>query len=68
MPALDLFRWKISDIICPIRAQASRGGGARQRWYYGDGGHIAQMIMEGLASISISLDVPISQLTNDQLD
>ncbi|SDN21073.1 excinuclease ABC subunit UvrA [Acetanaerobacterium elongatum] len=58
------------DLILPNKHLTIREGAVRANgWYYGDGGTIAQMYYDGLAKhYGFSLDVPISQLTQDQID
>lgn len=58
------------DLILPNKRLTIREGAVRASgWYYGDGGTIAQMYYDGLAKhYGFSLDVPVSQLTQDQID
>ncbi len=58
------------DLILPNKRLTIREGAVRASgWYYGDGGTIAQMYYDGLAKhYGFSLDVPVSQLTKEQLD
>lgn len=58
------------DIIIPNKNLTIREGAVRASgWYYGDGGTIAQMYYDGLAShYGFSLDVPVKDLPQKALD